>query len=242
MNKIKNIGLIVLLMMFIISCKKQKYEHNSRVSPHDFLSSEKYEQLTIDLVYVDGYRPSSNTINNLKTLLETRLNKPKGIVIKERGINSPGISAYGLSDLVEIEKQNRKEHTMGKNLTVFLLFLDGKYSEDERVIGLAYDNSSAVIFEKLVQDNSGEVFEPNTDVLEGTVTNHEIGHLLGLVNSGTPMNQNHEDNSHAHHCDNNNCLMYYAADNLDVVGSLVGSSVPKFDENCINDLRANGGK
>ena len=194
------------------------------------------------MVYIDGYRHSSNTIHNLKILLETRLNKPKGVSIKERGINSPGRTAYGLSDLAEIEKHYRKENTGGKTLTAFLLFLDGRYSEDDRVLGVAYNSSSAVIFEKLIQDNSGGVFQPQTDVLEEAVVKHEIGHLLGLVNFGTSMVNSHEDGSHSHHCDNEECLMYYAIENVDVVGSLVGSSVPEFDQNCINDLRANGGK
>ncbi len=242
MKAMKKIGFIVLLMFLALACKKQKYQHNSRVTPNDFLSSDKYEELVVDLVYVDGYRPSSNTIHNLKILLETRLNKPKGVTIKERGINSPGRTVYGLSDLAEIEKQYRKENTGGKTLTAFLLFLDGRYSEDDKVLGVAYNNSSAVIFSKLIKDNSGGIFEPQTDVLEGTVTKHEIGHLLGLVNSGSPMVNGHEDSSHTHHCTNDECIMYYAAENVDVVGSLIGSSIPEFDQNCINDLRANGGK
>lgn len=242
MKNVKRIGILLLLMFLVIACKKQKFEKNSKVSPNDFLSSEKYEELVIDLVYVDDLKPSSNTVANLKSLLQTRLNKPKGIVIKERAISSPGKSSYNLSEISEIEKQNRKENSGGKTLTAFLLFLDGKYSENEKVLGIAYGASSAVIFGKLIRDNSGGVFQPKTDVLEGAVTNHEMGHLLGLVNSGTPMVNGHEDGSNAHHCNNDECIMYYAAENVDVVGSLVGSSVPEFDQNCISDLRANGGK
>ena len=238
----KRFGLVVLIFFFAIACKKQKFEKNDRVSPNDFLSYKKYEKLVIDLVYVNDLKPSSNTVSNLKTLLQARLNKPKGIVIKERGISSPGKTHYSLSDISEIEKKNRKENSGGKTLTAFLLFLDGKYSDDDKVLGIAYGGSSAVIFEKLIKENSGGLFQPKTDVLEGAVTNHEMGHLLGLVNSGTPMVNGHEDNSHAHHCNNDECIMYYAAENVDVVGSLVGSSVPEFDQNCIKDLIANGGK
>jgi hypothetical protein len=52
----------------------------------------------------------------------------------------------------------------------------------------------------------------------------------------------HEDSGHAHHCDNQACLMYYGAETIDIAGSLTGGEVPAPDEHCIADLKANGGK
>lgn len=72
--------------------------------------------------------------------------------------------------------------------------------------------------------------------------NHEFGHLFGLVNIGTDMVENHEDTEHSKHCDKNNCLMYYASETTEIASFLIGNDIPELDENCKNDLIANGGK
>jgi hypothetical protein len=96
------------------------------------------------------------------------------------------------------------------------------------------------------RSKSGRIFrglaQPSRFTLEATVTEHEFGHLLGLVDYGTPMAAAHEDSGHAHHCDNQACLMYYGAETIDIAGSLTGGEVPAPDEHCIADLKANGGK
>ena len=76
--------------------------------------------------------------------------------------------------------------------------------------------------------------------LESAVLMHEFGHVLGLVNNGTPMTQNHEGESG--HCDNEDCLMFYAAETGDMLAILGGGSIPTLDEQCLDDLQANGGK
>lgn len=89
---------------------------------------------------------------------------------------------------------------------------------------------------------SGGIGEPSQSVVEQTVTKHEVGHLLGLVDNGTPMQNDHKDEDWGAHCDIDECLMYYAI-TRDFLGDfLLGGSVPEFDEFCIEDLQANGGR
>ncbi|HEY0356753.1 MAG TPA: hypothetical protein VGC29_11140, partial [Flavisolibacter sp.] len=71
---------------------------------------------------------------------------------------------------------------------------------------------------------------------------HEVGHLLGLVDIGSPMQTPHKDADHGSHCNNNSCLMYYASETTDILGLLLTGNIPGLDANCIADLRANGGK
>jgi hypothetical protein len=56
------------------------------------------------------------------------------------------------------------------------------------------------------------------------------------------MQTSHKDAAHGSHCNNSNCLMYYASDTRDIPGFLLTGNIPSFDANCIDDMRANGGK
>lgn len=99
-----------------------------------------------------------------------------------------------------------------------------------------------VVFGKKIHDNSGGLGQASRTKLEATVLEHELGHLLGLVDIGSPMQTNHKDASHGNHCNNTNCLMYYAAETTDILGYLLTGNIPSFDANCIADMKANGGK
>ncbi|MDZ7849102.1 MAG: hypothetical protein U5L96_21590 [Owenweeksia sp.] len=70
-----------------------------------------------------------------------------------------------------------------------------------------------------------------------------MGHLMGLVNTGTPMVNGHEDGSHVDHCNDDQCLMYWAVQSADAIGNLLGNSNPSsLDSQCRADIKANGGK
>lgn len=110
------------------------------------------------------------------------------------------------------------------------------------MLGVAYRNTSLCIFGKAIQSNSGSIGQASRVKVESTVLNHEAGHILGLEDIGTPMAINHKDPSHPDHCNNSNCLMYYAAETTDILGFLITGNIPALDQNCKNDLKANGGK
>ncbi len=94
-----------------------------------------------------------------------------------------------------------------------------------------------------MQGLSNEPSEPSRAVLETTVLNHELGHILGLTNLGAPLQSPHEDSEHPKHCDVQSCLMYFAAETgAGIMGMVIGGSVPQLDPQCIADLQANGGK
>jgi len=118
---------------------------------------------------------------------------------------------------------------------------NGVYT-DNHVLGVAYKNTSAALFGKKLHDNSGGIGQPGRTKLVATVAEHEMGHLLGLVNLGSPMQTGHQDTAHGSHCSNSNCLMYYASETSDIFGFLITGSIPAFDANCRADLRANGGQ
>lgn len=208
-------------------------------SARDFLSADNYEALAIELVYVEGFRPTAQTVTNLRNFLQARLNKPGGITVSERSVESPRISPYTLDEIRDLEKDLRSQYNDINELSLYIFFADGRYTSDTAntfTLGTAYRNTSCVIYENTVINYSNRPNGPERTALESTVLLHEVCHLLGLVNFGTPMQELHEDSAHSKHCDNVNCLMYWQAQ------MIVDGNVPQLDSDCLADLRANGGK
>lgn len=213
-------------------------------SAHDLLSATKYTKLAIEIVYVKNFKPATQTITYLQSFLETRLNKPGGIIITQREVSAPGFSPYSIDEIVNLENAFRTKYNNGTTLALYLFFADGNAMGDTAssfTLGTAYRNTSFVLYENTIKNNSGGLGQPSTVNLETTVILHEMGHLLGLVNLGSPMQTPHLDGAHDKHCNDDTCLMYWEADNNGVMNMILGG-VPELDTNCLNDLIANGGK
>jgi hypothetical protein len=215
-------------------------------SARDYLTSTPYTSLVIEMQSVSGFAPTATAKNNLISFLQARLNKPIGVTIVDETIASPGQSSYSLDDVRRIETASRKLSNSDTKMTAYFLFLDGNSTSDSssgQILGTAYAPSSMVIYEKTIQSLSGTpVTQPSTAVLESTVLEHEFGHLLGLVNTGTVPQNEHQDSAHGAHCSNTACLMYWNVDTSGIIGNLLGGTVPSLDADCLADLKANGGK
>lgn len=214
-------------------------------SANDLLSGTKYSSLVIEIQYMPGFQPNATTVENLKTHLSTILNKPSGISIIQTQIAASGKSQLSLTDISNIEHQNRTQFSDNNKIAAYFLFVDAGYTEDNvngKVLGVAYRNTSMAIFEKTIQSNSGGLTQPSRVKLETTVVEHEFGHILGLVDIGSPMQNNHKDVAHGNHCTAQNCLMYWSVETTDIVANLVTGSIPVYDTQCMADLKANGGK
>lgn len=231
---------IIPLLLFLTACELDDLVRNEdEVTANHFLSADKYTSLEIEVVYVEGFQPAAASLDNLKKTLETMVNKPGGISVVTRGIPPPGVEGYTLDKLKEIEKDHRVIFPSGSRLSTFIFFADKPYLNDNgttRVLGLYYDHTSLAVFEKTVHDGSGGIGQPGGVVMETWVLTHEFGHALGLVSNGSPMQTPHEDPEKKGHCNNDACIMHFESD-----GRLL-SGVPKFDDNCLADLKANGGK
>jgi predicted Zn-dependent protease len=215
--------------------------HNRSVgsSASELLSADKYKSLRVEVQYMAGFAPDATAINHLKSFLGTCLSKPDGISIITREIQATANTVLNADEIHAIEKANRTAFSAGTELAIYILYTNGNYS-DGNVLGVAYRNTSAAILGKKVRDNSGGIGQASRAKLEATVLEHEVGHLVGLVDVGTPMQTAHKANGS--HCNNQACLMYYASETTDVLGFLVTGNIPPLDAPCINDLKANGGK
>jgi len=250
-----NIRLIpAFIILLSIGCSKQKvvfsnnpgapdYLHNRPVgaSANEILSSSKYSSVVVEVQYMTGYAPDATAMNYLQGFINSYANKPGGITVVTKQIDASSSATLNLDQVRNIEEANRTAFTSTSQIALYILYTNGNYS-DNNVIGLAYRNTSIVIFGKTVHDNSGGLGQVNRVKLEATVGEHEMGHLLGLVNLGSPMQASHQDAAHPNHCTNSNCLMYYSSNTKDALGFLLAGNIPTLDANCAADLHANGGK
>ncbi|HUR67534.1 MAG TPA: hypothetical protein VMZ03_14370 [Chitinophagaceae bacterium] len=244
---------IAFIALLFTACSKKTYYVNNPDAPdylhnrpvgasaNELLGSGKYTSLKIEVQYMTGFQPDAAALNHLQATLSNLLNKPSGITVVTKEIPAASNSFLSLSDVINIERNNRSAFSSGSELAVYVLYTNGNYT-DPNVLGIAYKNTSVVLFGKMINDNSGGLGQTSRTKLVATVAEHELGHLVGLVDLGTVMQTNHEDNAHGNHCNNTDCLMYYASETTDILGFLLTGNIPSLDANCRADLRANGGK
>lgn len=247
----KILSFVVLLSVILLGCNKEDVNgigsgnsannRNVGASSNDLLSSNKFTSISIEIVFMPGFAPDATALSNLRTFINTFSNKPAGVQITQRQIAASGKAKLTLADINSIESSNRTVFNSGNNISVYLLYADADYIEDN-VLAIAYKNTSMAIFGKTVVSNSGGINQTSRTRLESAGVLHEMGHLFGLVNLGSTMQVNHEDAAHAKHCNNTACLMYFATQTNMIGGGVFSGAIPELDQNCKNDLKANGGK
>ncbi|MEX2473170.1 MAG: hypothetical protein WEA34_13365, partial [Gemmatimonadota bacterium] len=221
------------------------HDRSAGASAADLLSDTDFQHLVVEVQYVEGMAPEQTALDDLADFLEARLTKPGGIEIRvdDQPIGPATGTTYSAADIRALEAEHREIFTSGDTLATYLLVVDGEY-EQENVLGIAYYNTSTALFGEKIQDNTGGLGQPSKARVEATVAMHEFGHIMGLVDNGTDMVTEHKDPEpgRGSHCDDDGCLMYYAVRTTDFLSNLLDSAPPPLDQNCVDDLRANGGR
>ncbi|CAN5154480.1 hypothetical protein BH09BAC2_BH09BAC2_17490 [soil metagenome] len=208
-------------------------------SAKDILSAQNFSSIKIEIQYMQGFPPDLNSINNLVNFISTYSYKTGGITITQKQIAASGKDTLNIQQIADIEKTNRSSFNSGSELAIYLLYVDANYNV-QNVVGTAFRNTSVAIYGTTIAKNSGGIGQISRTKLETIALEHEFGHLMGLVNLGTPMVAAHQDVAHGPHCTITSCLMYYETE-LGPVAGVMGA-IPQLDANCVADLKANGGK
>lgn len=248
--------LFIFLALLIHSCSDDNsatptdpnIENNRPLgtSASDILGPNGYSSLTIELVYTNSFRPEVSSILGFKNFIQGLVNKPGGIQYVERVIPDQAGAPFSIDEIRAIEDNNRTIFTEGDNLAVYVFFSNGASESDTNnsvTLGTAYRNTSMVIYQKTLE------FITQTDpdvlpILEQTTLNHEMGHLMGLVNiQNDDIHQVHEDPDSNKHCVHEDCLMYFDA--TGVGRQMLNKwmqlrAVPELEIQCLQDLQAKG--
>lgn len=238
-----------VVIQFFSGCKKkdsrtglapinQANDNTPGSSSRDLLTEDNYTSLTIEVQYMKGFEPDDFALNIVTSFLNSLIYKSGGITISKKEIEAEGKSSYSISDIATIEQKNRTTYNTGKNIAVYILITDGSYN-NQSALGVSYRNTSLCLFGKTIFDIANSPPGIRTTI-EASITEHEFGHLLGLVDLGCPMITNHKDAVNENHCSVKNCLMYFQTETEGILG--FSNDIPRLDSQCLADLHANGGK
>jgi hypothetical protein len=211
-------------------------------SARSFLSDRRFSVLALEVDYMEGYEPTGAGLDSLKTALNTHLSKSSVHIPSPTQIPAAGEGPYSTGAIRSLEDAHRTHYTRAESDTLWAHFLvvDGKYTS-ENVVGIAYYNTSMAFFGQTIEEITSGLAAPSRAKVEATVFRHEFGHNLGLVNNGTPMQEDHQDDAHGAHCRREQCVMYYAIETTDYFANVFDGSIPDFQQFCTADMEAQDG-
>ena len=260
---IKKFAFVILLTLITFSCKEdqdnqiqQSRAENRKAlgsSAEDLLSDDSYRSMTVEMVYSPAYKPTQQTLDAFMTFINARVNKPDGVSFIETIISDQN-GPFSISQIRNIENEQRTIYTQADDIAVYVYFASGNANSDTSTtvtLGSAYQNTSIVIYEKTLQEVTNNVLDDLTR-LEATTLHHEFGHIFGLVNiqnDDIHPGDTHEDPDHLKHCIIEDCLMYFEAQSITknkikahIQRLKALQNIPSFDPDfCIQDLQAKGG-
>lgn len=217
------------------------YSHttNPGEAAEDLITDETFTRMVVEIDYMEGHEPQAEAIQSLEAFLKAWLDKSDITVRPPSEIPGGGQESYSATEVRELEQEHRDSFSDRESgtLNLYTLILDGEYSQ-ANVLGIAYYNTSMALFGATIAETSGGLGGPSRSHVESTVWQHETGHLMGLVNAGTEMQQEHQDDENGAHCTNEECLMYYAFQNANLFRTIFGEEVPELDAFCQEDLAA----
>lgn len=210
----------------------------------DYLKPSPYRSILVELDVVNGAEPEQGAIGLMEQRLEQATGKPVEVV---RSGGLPGLGAnhrYTRDDIVRLEAANRAQFSQGDRAVIYVMWLDGAFEDDNserKILGAAYRGSAVAMFQANLKAASKtgplDLTRPTLLAVQQAVAVHEMGHLLGLVNLGTPMVTPHEDPDSRGHSTNQASVMYHAVEST-LIGSILGQNPPtEFDEQDQADLR-----
>jgi hypothetical protein len=220
-----------------------------------YIRNDRARRLVIELDRVAGQEPPTSVSDSIATDLATVLDKPDGIeVVLDGAVASRGADhAWTDEELSTLATETRSFVDPDGTVSMHAIFVDGHSARDSDssvILGVALDLETLVIFADTVDRAcSSATIGPllRDQLCEATLRNvwlHEIGHVLGLVNRGLPMQADHEDDAHPAHDEDSECVMYWAAETGQLVDALASrlvggdSAMLSFDPQCLADVAA----
>ncbi len=223
---------------------------NKRTGPGDLAGDyvkSTYSKILLELDIIGEATPHPQALSEFKTVLEQALGKTITIRQEKAATGKGGSNpAYSFAEIRDLESKHRSSYTGDDTAVLYMLYVDGTNVENADTLGAAYQGSSTVMFKgKLTASSRGPndlpvSTKPDIRYVERAVLVHEFGHILGLVNTGTPMTTPHEDPGHPGHSNNQRSVMYWAVETSQISTVFTrGTDIPyQFDSNDLADLRA----
>lgn len=221
----------------------------------------KSKEVIVEVAYTENSVPyTGETSNQVKRwqILEENINHlflgrdelPLVTVPKELGemnlIEKQEIKSWTVNDLLNLSVKYRKGESSENKSYFWIVFLEGFFHQDgqdyDKTLGVSIGNTTIIAIFKDVINNSSQTEEVKAFVEQATLV-HEMGHALGLVQTGVPVTSDHHDEDHQGHCTNQDCVMYYLNEGANDVPSYISrfvssGSLVMFGQECIDDTKS----
>jgi hypothetical protein len=191
-------------------------------APH-FLRPDRSDSVMIEVDLLGAATAQAFTEEAVLAQMRQLVDKPVRLIgdRPDRAFVSPP-GGYRLADLQALEALHRGSEKSDTQSHLYVLYLSGRWfsdSDDDRTLGLTFGPSSIAIFvdqiENACRSSAGSVTDDSVRALicpltEAATWIHEIGHVLGLVDNGTAMVNDHRDPDHGRHDSNEQCIMHWS--------------------------------
>jgi predicted Zn-dependent protease with MMP-like domain len=218
----------------------------------DFIRDDEYSKLLIEIDHVPGDGPHPEAVDKLRSAAEEHLAKDSIEITTTPEVEGKGEDyRYNLRDeIVPMEDKYRDNYAEGNTAVLYFMYVDGGSdtdTEDRKVLGTTYFGSSIVMYKGNIRDTSCSncgiaSTKPQLKFVERAVIVHELGHALGLVDSGTPAQNEdrvYQGDQCKCHSDRTESVMYYAVESSNINNIFDGGeSIPyQFDQYDRQDIR-----
>ena len=224
----------------------------------DYLVTSTYSSTTIQVGLPNGSNASKTTRKTTFDALADLTGRSAdsfnaSTVDINTDLNADSIST--LDDVKAYEDAHRTAYTDGEESVIWMGYMPGSMARDTMdsyTLALAYRGSSIMVFPDNIRkacETLAETLPDGVDrakacaYIEATTVLHELGHLMGLTDNGTPMVEPHKDEGNGDHCDQSDCIMY-AYSNMNSVFNRArvdieaGRDIALFGPHCFADISA----
>jgi hypothetical protein len=193
-------------------------------------------RLTLEVFQQPDAHPLPHSLDHAVSVLQQVTGKPVAV---SGPIDIPASSSNVTADQIKAWADRYTQTTQSTSSAVIhLLYLNGAYQGDKSVLGISVRGDTAAVMWDQVKSASRPL---PRNTIEDAVTEHEVGHLLGLVD--LVLNTGRDDPEHPGHSKNTKSVMYWAVES-DLVSQVLGGPPPvDFDDADRADLATirNGG-
>ena len=220
------------------------------------ISADPYPRLVIEVDYVAGREPRATSSDQLEVVLASVLDKPGGVeVILDDELDSLGADhAWTIEERTALATATFDLPVPDDTIKIHALFVDGHAEEDDMMdtvlLGVAWGHESIMMWRDTLDAGCqglvvGALVEQLCAEAEFLIWQHEVGHVVGLVDADLPMVTDHLDPTPGagKHDVDHDCVMYRAYEGLDaldaVLDRILGGGAPiELDASCLADIDA----
>jgi hypothetical protein len=187
-------------------------------------------RLVVEIDATEGLAPYPESIAYLGSWLASVVDKPGGIELEpDETLETVGSSFEWTFAALDSFARQHAQADDDAAPRIHVLALDGRYvaeGDPGVILGLAWGNRFVALFQDAIRARcqnglTGALQQDVCKLAERSVWAHELGHTLGLVDNGIPMQTEHRDPDHGKHDRREGCLMYWAYDGPQVFDTLL---------------------